>query len=151
MAGDRERCLDAGMDGYVGKPFDLEELFTVLESHLERSAVRLSSLGSTKRTVRGPARQRSGESRPAAPLQDVVDSAALQNGQWVPAHRDTVRAWRIAGAPHGISAWVDDAGRVVAANAGGYSATRTAFELAFKNAKVSADSTAIKSKRRRVK
>ena len=79
MAGDRERCLDAGMDGYVGKPFDLEELFTVLESHLERSAVRLSSLGSTKRTVRGPARQRSGESRPAAPLQDVVDSAALMN------------------------------------------------------------------------
>src|SRR5438105_1209287 len=28
IAGDRERCLDAGIDGYVGKPFDLEELCT---------------------------------------------------------------------------------------------------------------------------
>ena len=81
----------------------------------------------------------------------VIDSAAQENGQWVAAHRDTVRAWRIAGAPHGISAWVDDAGRVVAANAGDYSAIRTAFELAFKNAKVSADTAAIKPKRATVK
>ena len=36
MAGDRERCLEAGMDAYVGKPFELEELFTVLESMLGR-------------------------------------------------------------------------------------------------------------------
>ena len=36
MPGDRERCLEAGMDAYVGKPLELEELFTVLESTLER-------------------------------------------------------------------------------------------------------------------
>ena len=46
------------------------------------------------------------------------------------AHRDTVRAWRIEGAPHGLQVWVDAEGRVVAAQAGSYSAIRTAFEKA---------------------
>lgn len=64
----------------------------------------------------------------------VVDSANLDpRGDWAVAHRDTVRAWRIDGAPHGVSAWVDDAGRVVAASApNGITVTRTAFELAFR-------------------
>ena len=69
-------------------------------------------------------------------LFSVVDSAAIDNtGSWMPAHRDTVRAWRIDGAPHGLTAWVDSEGRIVAARAGSLSATRTAFELAFKNPK----------------
>jgi len=51
------------------------------------------------------------------------------------AHRDTVRAWRIEGAPQSLTAWVDAEGRVVAARAGSLSAIRTAFEIAFKNAK----------------
>lgn len=101
----------------------------------------LSVFDPTTRTVVRPMLSISAES-----VFTVIDSAALENGQWVPAHRDTVRAWRIAGAPHSVSAWVDDAGRVVAANAGDYSAIRTAFELAFKNPRVSADSAAIKPK-----
>jgi two-component system, sensor histidine kinase and response regulator len=32
MKGDEERCLASGMDGYVTKPFKLEELFSVMES-----------------------------------------------------------------------------------------------------------------------
>jgi hypothetical protein len=72
----------------------------------------------------------------AESLFTVVDSAAVDNaGGWSPAHRDTVRAWRIEGAPHGLTAWVDEEGRVVAAKAGTLSATRTAFEIAFKNPK----------------
>jgi hypothetical protein len=70
----------------------------------------------------------------AESLFTVVDSAAFDNtGAWAPAHRDTVRAWRVEGAPHGLTAWVDAEGRVVAANAGSLSAIRTAFEIAFKN------------------
>ncbi|MDH4320973.1 MAG: response regulator [Desulfobulbaceae bacterium] len=34
MPGDREECLEAGMDGYVEKPFRAEELVAVIERHL---------------------------------------------------------------------------------------------------------------------
>jgi hypothetical protein len=72
----------------------------------------------------------------AESLFTVVDSAAFdKGGNWAPAHRDTVRAWRVEGAPHGLTAWVDAEGRVVTATAGDLSATRTAFEIAFKNPK----------------
>jgi CheY-like chemotaxis protein/HPt (histidine-containing phosphotransfer) domain-containing protein len=32
MKGDRERCLEAGMDAYVSKPIEIEELFRAIES-----------------------------------------------------------------------------------------------------------------------
>jgi two-component system, sensor histidine kinase and response regulator len=31
MAGDKERCMEAGMDGYVSKPLRVESLFSVIE------------------------------------------------------------------------------------------------------------------------
>jgi hypothetical protein len=72
----------------------------------------------------------------AESLFTVVDSAGRdRDGGWMVAHRDTVRAWRIEGAPYGLEAWVDGEGRLVAARAGSYSAIRTAFEIAFRNSK----------------
>jgi len=38
MKGDRERCLEAGMDGYVSKPVRADELFEVIESLVTTSS-----------------------------------------------------------------------------------------------------------------
>jgi signal transduction histidine kinase/DNA-binding response OmpR family regulator len=34
MKGDRDRCFDAGMNGYIAKPIDCKELFTVLRQNI---------------------------------------------------------------------------------------------------------------------
>ncbi|GAB4526022.1 MAG: hypothetical protein Fur0018_11060 [Anaerolineales bacterium] len=38
MKGDRERCLDAGMDDYVSKPLNAEELFTKMDKWMQAQA-----------------------------------------------------------------------------------------------------------------
>jgi two-component system, sensor histidine kinase and response regulator len=38
MKGDRERCLASGMDGYIAKPIDLQELDNLLDTHAERKS-----------------------------------------------------------------------------------------------------------------
>jgi two-component system, sensor histidine kinase and response regulator len=42
MKGDRERCLAAGMDGYVSKPIGYSELACVLEAVLADSSPRFA-------------------------------------------------------------------------------------------------------------
>ena len=37
MKGDRERCLAAGMDGYLSKPIRPQELDDVLDAHMRRT------------------------------------------------------------------------------------------------------------------
>lgn len=37
MAGDRERCLAAGMDGYLSKPIRPQELDNLLKKYVDRS------------------------------------------------------------------------------------------------------------------
>ena len=37
MARDRKRCLDAGMDEYMTKPIDFEQLFSLLDDYLQQA------------------------------------------------------------------------------------------------------------------
>ena len=44
LEGDREKCLEAGMDDYISKPFQSSELSKVLEKWL-REAIEAKSTG----------------------------------------------------------------------------------------------------------
>ncbi len=37
LKGDQERCLEAGMDGYIAKPIRTKELFAAIETILDRN------------------------------------------------------------------------------------------------------------------
>ena len=60
LKGDRERCLEAGMDGYTSKPIDAEELFAAIESLVvpargggRRGGSRCPAAGGTRSSI-GP-------------------------------------------------------------------------------------------------
>lgn len=66
----------------------------------------------------------------------VVDSARFETRDrvWVPALRDTVRAWRVTGEGLPPTFWIDIAGRIVEAeDERGLVLRRTAYEIAFDN------------------
>ncbi|KQN69336.1 histidine kinase [Duganella sp. Leaf61] len=39
MASEREQCIAAGMDDFIGKPIDVEQMFSILARHLGRAAL----------------------------------------------------------------------------------------------------------------
>ncbi len=51
MKGDRERCLDAGMDDYVSKPIQAKELFETIDRVVARLRLEPSSSASTPATA----------------------------------------------------------------------------------------------------
>lgn len=45
MKGDRERCLAAGMDGYISKPIQAQELFNEVERHVSKPEAETRDMG----------------------------------------------------------------------------------------------------------
>ena len=82
MQADRERCLDAGMDDYLSKPFTLEQLKAMLSRWLPRD------LSQETRPEKSPAPEKTSP-LPSTSTTPVVDPQALEN----------IRALQREGAP----------------------------------------------------
>lgn len=66
----------------------------------------------------------------------IADSAAFDStsNRWFKVRQNSLRGWRITDRHSPVTAWVDAAGRLIAASEpGGVTMTRTAFEIAFAN------------------
>ena len=81
MRGDRERCLEAGMDGYLVKPIHAEELIAAVEHF---AAVRVEP---ARRAPASRSRPRaSPQPQPVAPGADGARPAACRSARAVAAH-----------------------------------------------------------------
>jgi two-component system, sensor histidine kinase and response regulator len=78
MKGDRERCLDAGMDGYLSKPFRPNELFQAVEQFEASKSAALREVnrkGEKSYSSRRPRRQKSKEIITPNPNLPVFDKS----------------------------------------------------------------------------
>ena len=129
MKGDRERCLAAGMDGYVSKPIQDEELTRAIEEcvpetgSIEVAARRAARAGRGRRPRRrpGPRRRRSGV--PGRDDGDVPGRLPPPDGGHPRGHRPGRRA-QVRAVTHTLKNWV---GNFVAPSA--FEATRAMEEM----------------------
>jgi len=106
MAGDRESCLEAGMDAYVAKPISAAELVTTIESVVSgRPTVKEERVGPTERLPldRPALLGRYGEHHDL--LFEIADLFAAQAPSWIAAMDEAVArgdAGALASAAHAL-------------------------------------------------
>ncbi|MFZ0889730.1 MAG: response regulator [Candidatus Binataceae bacterium] len=75
LSGDKRKCLDAGMDDYLSKPFNIEDLAAVLERVLPGGQTKATSAAASAPDVRTDADRPNGAQEPAL---DAVMMASLR-------------------------------------------------------------------------
>jgi CheY-like chemotaxis protein/HPt (histidine-containing phosphotransfer) domain-containing protein len=111
MRGDRERCIAAGMDDYLSKPFEPEQLQNVLERWLPRAAQRgvqmtAGANGSAQTAAVAPSASALAASTPSTPVLDATALAKLRALQR-PGKPSPMQKWGtmfLAGAPDHLRA-----------------------------------------------
>jgi two-component system, sensor histidine kinase and response regulator len=109
MAGDRERCLSAGMDDYLSKPFSQEKLREVLSRWLPQTAQRENSQKVISASVPSPPGVLALVVGAGAPAPEKTDATDILD----PAALNQIRALQRSGAPNFlhkvISSYLKDA------------------------------------------
>ena len=102
LKGDRERCLAAGMDSYVSKPIDAEQLYQAIEDALAAVA-RCRSAGSSEFSRTPHCAEPDAQPSPARPAAvapllaaGVDDSPQVGNSSATATARESLVDWSVA-------------------------------------------------------
>src|SRR5207247_2426670 len=70
MRGDREKCLQSGMDDYLAKPVKLQDLDQALKRWIKKGETTAAARRMVSRDAAGPRRKKVGEPRAPLPVKD---------------------------------------------------------------------------------
>ncbi len=80
MAGDRQKCLDAGMNDYISKPINRIELFAILKKNISVRPQKEESSGTMKDRAESPKPQAAIPDIPALPGMDTAEGLKRLGG-----------------------------------------------------------------------
>jgi two-component system sensor histidine kinase/response regulator len=71
MVGDREKCIEAGMDDYVTKPIDISELFSALVKWIKPKERKIADTGTSGKSFQADEKRSEDAKLPTLPGIDV--------------------------------------------------------------------------------